>query len=134
MSLECIELDYEKSCFTYNEKLRNVPIGIIDDVEICFLHYDNIENALSKWNKRRQRINYNNILVKFSDQNGFQLEDYDRFNEINYPKLFITANKNLKNEDVIYVKEFEELGYAKDDIKPSFKYINIKKILNKLEN
>lgn len=60
----------------YHEELRmrnknrpTVPIGILDDVEIVFLHYKSEEEAKSKWNRRLRRINYDDIILKFSNMN-----------------------------------------------------------------
>lgn len=35
----------------------------IDDIEICCLHFKNCAEAINAWNKRRNRINFENILV-----------------------------------------------------------------------
>lgn len=135
MNIDCKKILFGNSSFQYDENLKNVPIGIIDDVEICFLHYSSIEEAIDKWNRRKKRINWDNLLIKFSDQNGFSIEDYYEFKKIKSKKIFITANNELRKEnDIIFIDKFESLGYAKDDIKPSFKLINLKKILNGLED
>ena len=42
-----------------------VPLGKLDDVEIVFLHYATKEEAEEKWNRRKQRINWENIYYKF---------------------------------------------------------------------
>lgn len=135
LSLDCLPFEYAKSKYKSNERLRNVPIGLLGDIEIFFLHYDNIDDAINKWNKRRKRVNFNNLLVKYSDQNGFKKEDFDSFLRLDYKnKLFITANDSYKSQDcsICYLYEYKEIGYAKDDIKLSLKKIEIKKILNGL--
>ena len=43
----------------------NGIIGKIEDLEIMFLHYDNIEEAREKWNRRKKRINKEKIIFKF---------------------------------------------------------------------
>ena len=35
----------------------------VGDLEICCLHYDSCEDAISAWERRRLRINYDNIYV-----------------------------------------------------------------------
>lgn len=45
-------------------------IGVLDDVEmVFFLHYKSQQEALEKWKRRSKRINWNNIVFKFSEQN-----------------------------------------------------------------
>ena len=134
MTLDCKEIDFFQSKFYGKEKDDNVPIGQIGDIQICFLHYDNGKIACDKWNKRRQRINYDNLLVKFSDQNGCTISQGDEFLKLPFKnKIFITNKDYFKGKDgVILMPESKNLGYVIDDIKPSFKYINLKKLLNKL--
>ena len=117
-------------------KRKHCFIGIIDDVELIFVHYKNAEEGCLKWNKRRQRVNFNNLLVKFNDQNYFKIENFLEFQKLGYKnKLFITANKELKNDkSVLFLRQFEHNGYVVDDIKPSLKKLKIKTILNSLEN
>lgn len=44
-------------------------IGKLDDIEVVFLHYKSEEEAYQKWNRRKKRINYNNLIFKFNDMN-----------------------------------------------------------------
>lgn len=133
LSIDAVKIENSES--KYKDKLnKETPIGKIDDVEVIFLHYSNIDDALSKWNKRRKRVNFDNLLIKYSDQNEFSYNEYIEYKNLKFKnKIFITANSDLKEEDVIYLPQFQNIGYAKDVIKPSFKYIKIKKMLNDLK-
>lgn len=35
----------------------------IEDIEICCLHYKNCKDAIDAWNRRRKRVNFDNIYV-----------------------------------------------------------------------
>lgn len=49
---------------------QDIPIGQLDDnVEVVFLHYHNPEIAKDKWMRRIGRINYDNLIFKFSFMN-----------------------------------------------------------------
>ena len=48
---------------------QDVPVGRLDDIEIIFLHYKDPEIAREKWNRRCKRINWDNIIYKFSYMN-----------------------------------------------------------------
>ena len=51
------------------------PIGKLgNDVEIHFLHYKSETEAQEKWNRRLKRMNFNNILFKFSDNDMSNLK------------------------------------------------------------
>ena len=58
----------------YKEELerkgqQNVPIARLKDIEIIFLHYKTPEEAKEKWERRAARINYDNLIFKFSKMN-----------------------------------------------------------------
>lgn len=136
---ELVELKVEDS--VYKEQLlpkfgTNIVLGKVLDAEIVFVHYHTFEEAKQKWNRRKKRINWDNLIVKFNDQNLFSEEDYYAFAELPYEnKVFFTANKNLKcKKDVVYFPCYEKEGYVVDDIKTSKKYFNTKKYLNGIKN
>lgn len=43
--------------------LIHYPKITVGDIEICCLHYKNCEDAIEQWEKRKVRINYNNVFV-----------------------------------------------------------------------
>lgn len=52
----------------YAEVEEIYPIGILDDVEIHFQHYNGIEEARDKWNRRKKRMlahNKTNFFIVF---------------------------------------------------------------------
>lgn len=110
----------------------SVVLGRVLDAEIVFLHYSSFEEAKEKWDRRKTRVNYDNLLVKFNDQNGFQPEDYDTFAALPFShKVFFTAHRELKGKPyAVYFDCYEKQGYVVDDIKPSDRYFNLKKYLN----
>lgn len=62
----------------------NVPIGVIDDIEVIFLHYPNAAEAKEKWIRRSARVNWDNLFIKFSQMNGCTIENIRRFSEIGF--------------------------------------------------
>lgn len=110
-------------------------IGLLGDIEIFFLHYSSFDAAKQKFEKRKLRIDYDNILIKYSDQNLFSYKDFEKFENIKFKnKLFITTNKNIKSDSVkiVYIEDKWNCGFAKDDIKPSLKRIKLKELLNNI--
>ncbi|WP_051688611.1 DUF1919 domain-containing protein [Butyrivibrio sp. AE2032] len=71
-------MDYDVRYKTkiYNETLgRYYPVGTIGDVKLNFIHYTDFDEAVNIWEKRKNRINYDNLLfmaytedVKFADR------------------------------------------------------------------
>lgn len=141
VNAELVEVKVENS--KYKEYLmqkfgNNIVIGKVLDSEIVFLHYKNFDEAKEKWDRRKERINYNNLIIKFNDQNKFEIEDFYEFEKLPYKnKLFFTSNKQLDDNNIfvkiVYFRCYEKQGYVVDDIKSSKKYFNIKKYLNEIK-
>lgn len=70
------------------------PIGILDDVEIVFLHYKSEKEAYEKWNRRKKRINRNNLYFKFSKMNQCTEEHLRIFSELPYKQKFMLNIRN----------------------------------------
>lgn len=102
--------------FKNNDK--DAIIGVLGDIEIVFQHYSTKEEAYDKWNKRKVRVDFNNLLIKCNDQNGFDEEDYRNFQSLKYDnKILLTANEDWKEgEDVVYVKKYSTAGYVINDV------------------
>lgn len=63
------------------------PIGMLNDVEIHFLHYQSVEEARSKWVRRCHRINKKNMLIKFAGEKDFAADEhYDQFSKLPFKK------------------------------------------------
>ncbi|MGM9534774.1 MAG: DUF1919 domain-containing protein, partial [Intestinibacter sp.] len=93
------------------------PIGKLDDIEIYFNHYNTCQEAFDKWNERKTRINYDNLIVIMTDRDGFTSTEMEEFKKLKYKKLLFTSNSEFKNEkDVVYYQEFESHNYIGDII------------------
>ena len=67
-------------------KHTEVPVAKIGDIEIVFLHYKDENEAREKWTRRVARINYDNLILKFSQMNYCTEEDLQRFDKIDAKK------------------------------------------------
>ena len=112
---------------------EDVVIGRLGDVEIVMLHYPTFSEAKEKWERRTARIRWDNLLVKYSDQNGFEPEDFETFRKLPFTnKLFLTTNPNYVSEFTKVIPDRWGEGYAVDDIKSSFRVMNVNELLNNL--
>ena len=119
------ELKSYKSFGTY-------PIGKLDDVEICFLHYKTQEEAKEKWERRAKRINWDNLIIKFNDQNNCSEDMIKEFNKITkYKKMICFTAKKIEGKYNIYMWEFSKDGYVVDDKYWCSQHLNIKKLIEK---
>ena len=107
-----------------------VVTGKIDDLEIYFLHYHSNEEALNKWNDRKQRINFEKIFVIQTDRDGFDDDTFTRFKRLSYPKALITGNEKWKDEEVvIYLSQYKDDECIPDTI-PEREFYKDDKIIN----
>lgn len=127
-----------------NNRFGHYPVGRLrlddEDIEVFFLHYNSEKEALSKWERRCARINWNKLIVKFNDQNGCRSTHIELFSKLPYKvKLFFTV-KNWNNKEFynnIYYYKVNQRGKSKE-VKASYepfgkkKDINITEIINLL--
>ncbi len=99
--IDC-ELIYDKSSKEY-------PIGILFSkdkkvIHIHFLHDNTFEEAKSNWNRRKNRIDYNNLFVIYEHFNKSDDSIIEDFDKINYHKVVFTHKKfnNIKSSKFIY--------------------------------
>ena len=115
-----------------HREFGSYPIGVLDDVEICFMHYKTEEEARKKWMRRCERIAWDNLIVKFCDQNGCKRKHIDLFNEIDkYDKMICFTAKKIPGKYNIYMWEFKKDGYVVDDKYFIFQHLNLKKLIEK---
>lgn len=113
-------------------KQTEKPIGILDDIEIVFLHYNSKKEALEKWNRRKERINFDNIIIKFSRMDLCTEKELAEFDSLPFENKFVLNNRlPLKYSTEVYWKEkWNEEGISKDTI-PFPGNLNLRKLLNK---
>lgn len=84
------------------------PIGSIGDISIRFLHYHSKEEVVSAWNRRKKRINWNNVFVITCDE-GLTIDDMKAFDNLPYKnKILFMSKPNQEIKCGIYCKEFKK--------------------------
>ncbi|MGL4672106.1 DUF1919 domain-containing protein [Cetobacterium sp.] len=106
------------------------PIGLLgEEIEIHFLHYKTKEEAEEKWQKRLKRIDFQNLVVKFSDRDLCNEDLIYEFDKLKYEKkICLTSREYKKLKSVYFIKECEGKESVYDEWKYSEKYIPFYKI------
>ena len=88
----------------FMETDKKYPVGKIDDIKIDFVHYKSKEEVLEKWNKRRERINWNKLYVIACDDNMSE-DDVKKFDHLSgfQKKILFTNNKKHLIKNAIYI-------------------------------
>ncbi len=109
--------------------------GYSESIEIFFLHYHSEEEARDKWERRRERINWDRLLVKFNDQNGCTEELIREFDKLPFKnKVCFTVKEHPGCESVIKIKAPASHEFIRASYEPfgKRKEINITELLNGL--
>ena len=109
-------------------------IGKIEDLEILFLHYDNIDMARAKWNRRKKRINKDFIIFKFNDQNLCEYRHLKDFNDFKTKNKICFTSKHYDEFHTIQLKQFEKYDSVLTDMyeRDYTKYFNMYQYINSI--
>lgn len=110
-------MEYELSFI----KVDNIdyPVGILCDIKLYFMHYFTEKEAMEAWNRRKRRINYENIVVMFTDRDGCTYDDLKEFDKLPYKKVVFTANEYKDIQSSFFIRQFKskkEVGILTDFI------------------
>lgn len=86
----------------------NYPVARLKDITIHFMHYETDEEARLAWERRKQRINWENLFILMSDQDGCTDELMRRFDALPYKNKAVFTH--LPRPDIasaVYIPGFE---------------------------
>ena len=92
---------------THAIEFQKCPYGRLGDVELRFGHSKSSAEAYDKWCIRKERVNYDNLIVKMSEHNGCTFDHLQQFDNLPYEKKFVFVTRDYGfNSQVIYKKYF----------------------------
>lgn len=109
---------------------RYFPVGLIDDVEVVFLHYRSDKEAIEKWERRKRKVNLSNLIVKFNDQNGFSINNLIDFEKLPYKNKICFVAKQYTKDNNLYILPQKKCSYVKSDMRVFKKPINMINFIN----
>lgn len=71
------ELDFKTYVKTSNKATDGYPLFGLGDIQLRMLHYKEADDALTKWNNRKHRINWLNLFVIMYTANKEILQQFD---------------------------------------------------------
>lgn len=84
----------------------DMPYGILDDIIVCFQHYETFEEAKNKWDERKSKIDYEHIGYIFHARGPEYAKEADEFIREDLPhSLVITENFVLPGSIALFPKE-----------------------------
>ena len=121
--LENLEWYLQQPVVPYEDDRFDYPCGMIGDVEIRFNHYKTIEEAISKWERRKQRIDWDNLFIMAIDGDECTYDSIKRFDALPFENKVIFTHKPYPEfKSAYYLKGFEDLKevYRPTDFKNQF--------------
>lgn len=138
---ENLEYFFSLELKPYRTDIVDYPVGRLGgDVEIRFIHYNSFETAKQTWERRKERINFNKILIMSSDRDGMGKDKcLKRFDKLPYKKIMYTS-KVYPYPWAVHCREFsdrQQVGImtATADLsgrRVYEKYSNIPELINSL--
>ncbi|BFL36289.1 DUF1919 domain-containing protein [Holdemania massiliensis] len=110
----------------------NVPIGVInDDIEIVFLHYKTKQEAYNKWMRRAERLNFDNLIVKFSEMNLCNEIHLHEFEQLSFHKKILLTSKSYHNiQSGIIVEKYTHNGEISNDTLYYDSFLDLETFIN----
>lgn len=101
--LEC-PLEFMEMAYDSNLK-KPYPVVRCADIIFHFNHYQSYPEALQCWNRRKERINWDNIIAMFFDDNNILIEEFCKLPYEN--KICFTSyySKNQRHITINFTKE-----------------------------
>ena len=106
--LENLHWYMEQPILPYEDNRFEFPTGMLGDIEIRFNHYKTFDEAVAKWEERKQRINWDNLFVIGIDGDNCSYETMRRFDVLPYEnKVIFTHIPYPEIKSSYYIPGFE---------------------------
>jgi uncharacterized protein (DUF1919 family) len=108
------------------------PIGLLNGMEIQFLHYESETAAREKWTRRCARVNLGNLFLLYNDMDGFQEEYFTRFEKLDYSRKIFLSARHRPSPCCIHVREYDGQPCIGDLLKEHYlpRYLDMVQWLN----
>lgn len=88
------------------------PIGLLNGkIHIHFIHYHSFDEVETKWKSRLRRVNYDNLRIVMTENDGCTYEDLVAFDKLPFKhKVVFTHKPYPEIKSSFYIRGFEKLG------------------------
>jgi uncharacterized protein (DUF1919 family) len=96
------DMKFMKYAYNVNSK-KDYPVMLLDDIKIHCNHDLYPDEAVEKWIRRRDKINYNNILVEMYTEKENVMQEFLEISEFNKKICFVPFETSLENTYQLYL-------------------------------
>lgn len=99
----------QKLYFLEKQDPPGYPVAGLGDIRIYFVHYKSTEEAVRKWNIRKERIDWDNLFIIGCEKDGCTYETLREFDSLPYErKVIFTKADYAEFSSAFYIEGFEE--------------------------
>jgi uncharacterized protein (DUF1919 family) len=98
--MECDLIFLEYACDNHSK--AHYPVMKLDDVKVYCNHDTDSEAAAEKWNRRRKKINYDNILIEMSTEDPDIMERFLALPQYEKKICFVPFETDKENAYQLY--------------------------------
>ena len=97
------------------------PIGIVGDIQILGVHYQSYDDLSQAWEKRRKRVNFDNIFLIATDEYIKTPQDIEAFSSLPYPKVLFKSHNEINYDFEVYIPGPD----TRDNVGDLLRYANV---------
>ena len=110
------------------------PVAKLGDIEVFFMHYKSEAEAVEKWERRKKRINFDNLLFKMSERNDCDGQTVAEFCSLPHKNKICFTENEYNFDCCVKVEELKQLNQLGGDETPyTLKKIDIYNLLNEMK-
>lgn len=99
----------EQTIIPFEDDRFDFPTGMLGDIEIRFNHYESFDEAVTKWEERKKRINWDNLFILGIDGDNCTYDSIKKFDELPYKnKVIFTHIPYPEIKSAYYISGFEK--------------------------
>jgi len=116
--------------FKNSELSMEFPIAKLYDIEIFFMHYKNEEEVIEKWTRRIDKINWDNLIIIFAENETCNLDIIKQFDALPFSnKICFTRDDHKEIKSSCFIEEMKDPNRLWD-VETIMKHFDITEFIN----
>ncbi len=101
-------IEFIRFGYAPNQKNENYPVARCADIELHFNHVETFEEAKQQWNKRKDRINFQQLFVMMFTSDSKLLDEFDKL-PFEHKVCFVPFESDVPS--AFYLPNWKDVGF-----------------------
>lgn len=88
-----------------DKRFPGVPSAKLDDIILHFTHYDTVQEGIDAWEKRKLRVDYDNLYIIISDID-LSKSDIEELSKVKCKKIVVLTSKDYGFDHCLFIPAF----------------------------